>query len=62
MSLGLILIELPSGKNISKGDLKDFKNKVNKIINETILFKNSSEQKSFAQNIIIDNIVLNQKN
>ena len=55
-------IKLPSGKNISKSDLKDFKNEVNKIIHEKIAFKNSSEHKSFAQNIIIDNMVLNQTN
>jgi hypothetical protein len=55
-------IKLPSGKNISKSDLKDFKNEVNKIIYEKIAFKNSSEHKSFAQNIIIENMVLNQTN
>ena len=55
-------MKLPSGKNISKSDLKDFKNEVNKIINEKVAVKNSNEHKSFAQNIIIDNMVLNQKN
>ena len=55
-------IKLPSGKNISKSNLKDFKNEVNKIINEKIAFKNSSKHKSFVQNIIIDDMVLNQTN
>ena len=55
-------IKLPSGKNISKINLKDFKNEINKIIQEKNAFKNSSENKSFVENIIIDDMVLTQTN
>ena len=55
-------IKLPSGKNISKSGLKDFKNEVNKITQEKIAYKNTSKNKPSAENIIIDDIVLNQPN
>tara|TARA_B110000091_G_C13438695_1_gene319112 strand:- start:390 stop:563 length:174 start_codon:yes stop_codon:yes gene_type:complete len=55
-------IKLPSGKNISKSNLKDFKNKINKIIQEKIAFKNADKNRSFAENEIREGIILNQTN
>jgi len=55
-------IKLPSGKNISKSDIKDFKNKINNIKQEKIIFKNNGKNRSFAENEIKDNIILNQTN
>ena len=55
-------IKLPSGKNISKSNLKDFKNKINKIIQEKIAFKNADKNRSFAENAIREGIILNQTN
>ena len=51
-------IKLPSGKNISKSNLKDFKNKINKIIQEKIAFKNLDKNRSFAENAIREVIIL----
>ena len=55
-------IKLPSGKNIPKSDLKDYKKKINNIIQEKATFISKAKNKSFAENKIRQNIVLNQTN
>ena len=42
-------IKLPSGKSISKNNLKDYKNKITKIIQEKVAFKNAVQNKSYAE-------------
>ena len=41
-------IKLPSGKNISKNNLEDYKNTINKIIQAKVAFKNYVTNKSYA--------------
>ena len=55
-------IKLPSGKNISKSNLKNYKNKINKIIQEKVAFQNATKNKSFAKGEIKNDIVPNKIN